>query len=129
MLNTAVTAVKDEIANVKVTFKLPDGTMEEKTYDKVLVSVGRKPNSKVPGLENTAVKVNERGFIAVNKQLQTDDPAVYAIGDVAGDPMLAHKATHEGAPRWSTLPATRWSLRPMRFPPWSSPTRRLPGPG
>jgi dihydrolipoamide dehydrogenase len=96
MLNTAVTAVKDEISNVKVTFKLPDGTVEEKTYDKVLISVGRRPNSKVPGLENTQVKVNERGFIVVNKQLQTDDPAIYAIGDVAGDPMLAHKASHEG---------------------------------
>ena len=59
---------------MKVTFKLPDGTVEEKTYDKVLVSVGRRPNSKVPGLENTKVKVNERGFISVNKQFQTDDP-------------------------------------------------------
>jgi len=96
MLNTAVTALKDEITKVKVTFKLPDGKMEDKTYDKVLVSVGRKPNSKVPGLENTKVKVNERGFITVNKQLQTDDPSVYAVGDVAGDPMLAHKASHEG---------------------------------
>ena len=96
MLNTAVTALKDEIGKVKVSFKFSDGKMEEKTYDKVLVSVGRRPNSKIPGLENTKVKVNERGFIAVNKQLQTDDPAVYAIGDVAGDPMLAHKAAHEG---------------------------------
>ena len=96
MLNTAVTALKDEIGKVKVTFKFPDGKVEEKTYDKVLVSVGRRPNSKIPGLENTKVKVNERGFIAINKQLQTDDPAVYAIGDVAGDPMLAHKAAHEG---------------------------------
>ena len=129
MLNTAVTAVKDEIASVKVTFKLPDGTVEEKSYDKVLVSVGRKPNSKIPGLESTAVKVNERGFIAVNKQLQTEDPAVYAIGDVAGDPMLAHKAMHEGARRSSTSPVTRWSLRRMRSPRWSSPIRRLPGPG
>jgi len=62
----------------------------------VLVSVGRKPNSEIPGLENTQVKVGSRGFIQVNKQLQTDDPAIYAIGDVVGEPMLAHKASHEG---------------------------------
>ena len=96
MLNTAVTALQDEITSVKVTFKLPDGTIEEARYDKVLVSVGRRPNSKVPGLENTKVKLDERGFIVVNKQLQTADPAVYAVGDVAGDPMLAHKAMHQG---------------------------------
>jgi dihydrolipoamide dehydrogenase len=116
MLNTAVTAVKDEIANVKVTFKLPDGTVEEKTYDKVLVSVGRKPNSKIPGLENTGVKVNERGFIAVNKQLQTGDPAVYAIGDVACDPMLAHKAAHEGRTAMEHIAGHKVEFAPYAIP-------------
>ncbi|MGC2210726.1 MAG: dihydrolipoyl dehydrogenase [Candidatus Korobacteraceae bacterium] len=116
MLNTAVTAVKDEIAGVKVSFKLPDGTAEDKTYDKVLVSVGRKPNSKIPGLENTSVKVNERGFIAVNKQLQTDDPAVYAIGDVAGDPMLAHKAAHEGRTAMEHIAGHKVEFAPYAIP-------------
>jgi dihydrolipoyl dehydrogenase len=116
MLNTAVTAVKDEISNVKVTFKLSDGMVEEKTYDKVLVSVGRKPNSKVPGLENTGVKVNGRGFIAVNKQLQTDDPAVYAIGDVAGDPMLAHKAAHEGRTAMEHIAGHKVEFAPYAIP-------------
>ncbi len=116
MLNTAVTALKDEIAKVKVTFKLPDGTVEEKSYDKVLVSVGRRPNSKIPGLENTAVKVNERGFIAVNKQLQTDDPAVYAIGDVAGDPMLAHKASHEGRTAMEHIAGHKVEFAPYAIP-------------
>jgi dihydrolipoamide dehydrogenase len=116
MLNTAVTAVKDEIANVKVTFKLPDGTVEEKTYDKVLVSVGRRPNSKLPGLENTSVKVNERGFITVNKQLQTEDPAVYAIGDVAGDPMLAHKAAHEGRTAMEHIAGHKVEFAPYAIP-------------
>jgi len=116
MLNTAVTAVKDEIANVKVTFKLADGTVEEKAYDKVLVSVGRRPNSKVPGLENTGVKVNERGFIAVNKQLQTEDPAVYAIGDVAGEPMLAHKASHEGRTAMEHIAGHKVEFAPYAIP-------------
>ena len=116
MLNTAVTALKDEIANVKVTFKLPDGSVEEKSYDKVLVSVGRRPNSKVPGLENTKVKVNERGFISVNKQLQTDDPAVYAIGDVAGDPMLAHKASHEGRTAMEHIAGHKVEFAPYAIP-------------
>ena len=116
MLNTAVTAVKDEIANVKVSFKLLDGTVEEKSYDKVLVSVGRKPNSKIPGLESTTVKVNERGFIVVNKQLQTDDPAVYAIGDVAGDPMLAHKASHEGRTAIEHIAGHKVEFAPYAIP-------------
>ncbi len=116
MLNTAVTALKDEIANVKVTFKLPDGSVEEKSYDKVLVSVGRRPNSKVPGLENTKVKVNERGFISINKQLQTDDPAVYAIGDVAGDPMLAHKAAHEGRTAMEHIAGHKVEFAPYAIP-------------
>jgi len=116
MLNTAVTALKDEIANVKVTFKLADGTVEEKTYDKVLVSVGRRPNSKIAGLENTAVKVDERGFITVNKQLQTGDPAVYAIGDVAGEPMLAHKASHEGRTAMEHIAGHKVEFAPYAIP-------------
>jgi dihydrolipoamide dehydrogenase len=116
MLDTAVTALKDEIANVKVTFKLADGTVEEKTYDKVLVSVGRRPNSKIPGLENTAVKVDERGFITVNKQLQTGDLAVYAIGDVAGEPMLAHKASHEGRTAMEHIAGHKVEFAPYAIP-------------
>ena len=68
----------------------------EKVFDKVLLSVGRKPNSEIPGLDKTQVQVGPRGFIQVNKQLQTDDASIYAIGDVVGEPMLAHKAMHEG---------------------------------
>ncbi len=116
MLNTAVTALKDEITKVKVTFKLPDGTVQETDYDKVLVSVGRRPNSKIPGLENTKVKVNERGFISINKQLQTDDPAVYAIGDVAGDPMLAHKAAHEGRTAIEHIAGHKVEFAPYAIP-------------
>lgn len=68
----------------------------ERTFDRVLVAVGRRPNSSGLGLKHTAVGVDERGFIVVDAQRRTADPTIYAIGDVVGGPMLAHKATHEG---------------------------------
>jgi dihydrolipoamide dehydrogenase len=96
LVNTTVAAVKEESNGIRVTFEGPEVKEREKLFDKVLVSVGRKPNSEIPGLDKTQVKLGQRGFIQVNKQLQTDDPTIYAIGDVVGEPMLAHKATHEG---------------------------------
>ncbi len=67
----------------------------EATFDRVLISIGRRPNANNIGLEHTQVQIDEKGFIKVNRKMQTDDPAIYAIGDVAGEPMLAHKATRE----------------------------------
>jgi dihydrolipoamide dehydrogenase len=96
LLNTTVASVKDEGTGIRATLKAQDGSTQERVFDRVLVSVGRKPNSEIPGLERTRVQVIQRGFIQVNKQLQTDDPSIYAIGDVVGEPMLAHKAMHEG---------------------------------
>src|SRR4029078_3217138 len=65
-------------------------------FDRVLVAVGRRPNSKDLGLENTKVQLDEKGFVRVDEQRRTTDERIFAIGDVAGEPMLAHKATHEG---------------------------------
>jgi dihydrolipoamide dehydrogenase len=96
LLNTTVASVKDEGNGIRATLKAQDGSTQEKVFDRVLVSVGRKPNSEIPGLDKTQVKVSDRGFLQVNHQLQTDDPAVSAIGDVVGEPMLAHKAMHDG---------------------------------
>jgi dihydrolipoamide dehydrogenase len=98
LLNTTVTAVKEEGNGIRVSFAGKDVKEQdrEKVFDKVLVSVGRKPNSEIAGLDRTQVRVGDRGFIQVNKHLQTDDHAIYAIGDVVGEPMLAHKASHEG---------------------------------
>ena len=73
-----------------------DGEKKEELYDRVLVAVGRVPNCEDIGLENTKVTRDEKGFIKVNEKQQTDDPAVYAIGDVAGGVLLAHKASREG---------------------------------
>jgi len=79
---------------VEVTFEGPNKFGVER-YDRVLVSVGRRPNSRNIGLENTGVELDQRGFAQCNKKQQTSDPNIYAIGDVAGEPMLAHKASHE----------------------------------
>jgi dihydrolipoamide dehydrogenase len=68
---------------------------KEQTFERVLVSVGRKPNSAVPGLDRTGVTLRERGFINVDGARRTDEPKIFAIGDVVGEPMLAHKASHE----------------------------------
>jgi dihydrolipoamide dehydrogenase len=94
-LETRVTGMKDTGKGIEVSF---DGknVPAEKVFDKVLVSVGRRPNTGDLGLENTKAKVDDRGFIEVDDQLRTDDPKIWAIGDVIGNPMLAHKASHEG---------------------------------
>jgi dihydrolipoamide dehydrogenase len=68
----------------------------ERSFDRVLVAAGRKPNSSGLGLKNTEVQVDDHGFIIVDEQRRTKEANVFAIGDVAGEPMLAHKATHEG---------------------------------
>ena len=94
-LNTKVTGMKEVKDGISVTFE-GEGKSGDQTFDRVLVSIGRRPNSKIPGLEKTAVKVDPRGFIVTDKSRRTDEPSIYAIGDVAGEPMLAHKASHEG---------------------------------
>lgn len=116
LLNTTVASVKDIGKAIRATLKGQDGKEQEKTFDRVLVSVGRKPNSEIPGLEKTQVKVGARGFIQVNKQLQTDDPAIYAIGDVVGEPMLAHKASHEGRTAVEAISGRRVAFEPNAIP-------------
>lgn len=116
MLNTSVAGVKDEKTGIRVTFEGVDVKEREKVFDKVLVSVGRKPNSEIVGLGKTQVKVGQRGFIQVNKQLQTDDPAIYAIGDVVGEPMLAHKASHEGRTAVEAIAGHKVAFEPNAIP-------------
>jgi dihydrolipoamide dehydrogenase len=94
-LNTKVTGMKEVDGGIAVTFE-GEGKSGDQTFDRVLVSIGRRPNSKIPGLENVRVEVDTRGFIVTDKSRKTGEPAIYAIGDVAGEPMLAHKASHEG---------------------------------
>jgi dihydrolipoamide dehydrogenase len=82
--------------NGKVTAQLADGEEIAISADKVMVTVGRRPNSDQIGLENTGVKTDASGFIQVNSQMQTNVPGIYAIGDVVGQPLLAHKASKQG---------------------------------
>ena len=116
LLNTTVAAMKEGSGGICVTFDGPEVKEREKVFEKVLVSVGRKPNSEIPGLEKTQVQVGERGFIQVNKQLQTDDPSIYAIGDVVGEPMLAHKASHEGRTAVEAIAGHKVAFEPNAIP-------------
>lgn len=116
MVNTTVASIKEEANGLRATFEGAEVKEREKVFDKVLVSVGRKPNSEIPGLEKTAVKVSAKRFIEVNKQLQTDDPAIYAIGDVVGEPMLAHKASHEGRTAVEAMAGHKVAFEPNAIP-------------
>lgn len=95
MLKSKVLEMVEVEDGLKVKIESANGTINEIVYDYVLLSIGRRPETKGLGLENTNVKVNQRGWIVVNQQLQTEDANIYAIGDIAGEPMLAHKASHE----------------------------------
>jgi dihydrolipoamide dehydrogenase len=79
------------------------GVEPEMTFDRVLISIGRRPNSANCGLENTSVELDERGFIKVDRNMRTADPKLMAVGDIAGEPMLAHKATREAKIAVETL--------------------------
>jgi dihydrolipoamide dehydrogenase len=94
-LNTKVGSVSLAGDQVEVTFEGPDKFGVEK-YDRVLVSVGRRPSTQNIGLENTSIKTDRLGFIEHRADLRTAEPNIYVIGDAAGEPMLAHKANHEG---------------------------------
>ncbi|MGB5735621.1 MAG: dihydrolipoyl dehydrogenase [Thiohalocapsa sp.] len=94
MLETKVASMEAASDGIKVVF---DGKHAgEASYDRVLVAVGRRPNGKLINAEAAGVKVDERGFIPVDQHMRTNVPNIFAIGDVVGNPMLAHKATHEG---------------------------------
>ena len=95
LLKTRVTKIEAQKTGLKVTFDGASGTTGD-TFDTVLMSVGRRPNGREIRAEAAGVNVNERGYIPVDKQLRTNVPHIYAIGDICGEPMLAHKASHEG---------------------------------
>ena len=97
LLNTRVARMKAEPTGIRVALEgegVNNGA--ERLFDRVLVAVGRRPNSTVPGLDRTRVTLNDRGFVIADEQMRTGEPSIFAVGDVAGEPMLAHKAAHEG---------------------------------
>ena len=96
MLGTRVVEMKAQPGGIAVRFEGDDAPAGEEIYGRVLVAVGRRPNGAVIGAEAAGVAVDERGFIGVDKQMRTNVPHIFAIGDIVGPPMLAHKASHEG---------------------------------
>lgn len=100
MLNTKVASMEAKPDGIHVIFEGANGNVDApkstEIYDRVLVSIGRRPNGKNIGAENAGVAVDNHGFIAADKQMHTNVPHIFAIGDIVGQPMLAHKATHEG---------------------------------
>lgn len=94
-LNTSVSRVEADTSGLQVYFE-GEQAPEPQRYDRVLVAVGRRPNGKLIDAGAAGINVDERGFIPVDKQMRTNIPHIFAIGDIAGEPMLAHKASHEG---------------------------------
>lgn len=113
LLSTKVEAVTAKPDAVYVKFS---SGAEERTFDAVLVAVGRSPNGKKIAAEKAGVNVDERGFIAVNKYLQTNVPHIYAIGDIVGQPMLAHKASHEGHAAAEVIAGHHHEFAPLAIP-------------
>ena len=94
--NTRVEKIAEKEDGLKVTFRTGDDEVFEETFEKVLTCIGRTPNSSGLGLNTTGVEIDDHGFVKVDPQRRTTDPASFAIGDITGQPMLAHKASHEG---------------------------------
>ncbi|MFT5170053.1 MAG: dihydrolipoamide dehydrogenase, partial [Candidatus Omnitrophota bacterium] len=116
MLETKVTTMVEEKSGIKVSFEDKTGKVFNRTYEKVFVAIGRRPNSENIGLENTKVTLTDRGFVNANDQLLTSDPSIYAIGDLIGQPMLAHKASHEGVTAAGAIAGHKVAFEPKCIP-------------
>ncbi len=116
LLKTKVTQFTETDNGIKVIFEGPKANGIEEEFDRVLISVGRKPVTTGFGLENTKVKINERGFVNTNQQMLTDDPSIYAIGDIVGNPMLAHKASAEGKVAVEAIAGHKVAFEPAAIP-------------
>ena len=115
LLETKVVQVQPEAKGIRVAL---EGNVDPKEhiFDRVLVSVGRRPNSNIPGLDRTHVQVDQRGFIMVDEQRRTHEPSIFAIGDVVGEPMLAHKASHEGRVAVEVMAGENVAFAPRAIP-------------
>jgi dihydrolipoamide dehydrogenase len=115
MVSTKVTSMKADDRSVTVNFE-GEGAPKEAVYDYVLVSIGRRPNAKIDGLERTRVRVDAKGFIETDGQRRTAEPTIFAIGDVAGEPMLAHKASHEARVAVEAIEGQKAVFEPAAIP-------------
>ena len=114
-LETKVTKIEAKKEGIMVHFE-GDNSPEKETFDRVLVSVGRKPNGHKIDAVKAGVNVDEQGFIAANKQMKTNVDHIYAIGDIIGQPMLAHKATHEGKIAAEVIAGEKVEFQAMTIP-------------
>jgi dihydrolipoamide dehydrogenase len=115
MVSTKVLSMKAKGDAIVVSLEGPNGASEA-TYDYVLVSIGRRPNARIPGLDKTRVQVTDRGFIQTDFQRRTEEPTIFAIGDVAGEPMLAHKASHEARVAVEAIAGHKAVFEPQAIP-------------
>lgn len=116
LLNTRVMSLEDTGSSVKVTVQPPEGEPVTEEYDRVLISIGRRPNTEHLGLEHTRVERDGRGFIKVDGQCRTTEPNIFAIGDISGDPMLAHRATHQGRLAAEAIHGSKAVFEPTAIP-------------
>jgi dihydrolipoamide dehydrogenase len=114
--NTKVAEMKQVKNGVQVTLEGKNIEKPTRVFEKVLVCVGRKPNSSGLGLQNTKVEVDDRGFVVVDAQMRTTDPSIFAIGDIVGNPMLAHKASAEGRVAADVIAGHKTAFEPMAIP-------------
>jgi len=116
MLSTSVTQIKAQKNGLKVSFDGKNAPDKAQVYDKVLVAVGRSPNGNKINAEAAGINVDERGFIAVDEHMRTNVPHIFAIGDVVGNPMLAHKATHEAKVAAEVIAGEKSLFDPLTIP-------------
>jgi dihydrolipoamide dehydrogenase len=116
LLSTKVMEIAEVSNGLRVKLKPAKGRMRQRTFEKVLVSIGRKPNSSGIGLRNTKAEKDDKNFVKVDAQRRTSDPHIYAIGDVAGEPMLAHKASHEGRVAAEVIAGQKVAFEPAAIP-------------
>jgi dihydrolipoamide dehydrogenase len=114
-LKTKVVKIEALKAGLRVTFE-GEQAPEPQLYDRVLMAVGRRPNGREIGAEAAGLAVNERGFIPVDKQMRSNVANIYAIGDIVGDPMLAHKAVHEGKVAAENIAGHKAYFEPLTIP-------------
>jgi dihydrolipoamide dehydrogenase len=115
MLSTKVVGAEEDGDGVQVAFENADGSFSG-SYHKLLVAVGRKPNSAALGLEQTSVQLDEKGFVVVDAQRRTAAPSIFAVGDIAGEPMLAHKAFHEATVAVEAIAGHKVAFEPNAIP-------------
>lgn len=115
-LGTKAASIQEMKSGLKVTFEGKQAPDKPMTFDAILVAVGRRPNSENLGLEKTGVHLDDKGFVQVNEQLRTAEPTIWAIGDLVGQPMLAHKASHEAKVAVESIAGEKVAFEPLAIP-------------